>query len=51
MDHLGPGECTFRVLHSGSAVYVPKGVQWQKAKLQVMWFELDNTDVLTDKVI
>jgi len=50
MGHLGPGEYTFRVLHAGSAVYVPKGVQWQTAKLQVMWFELDTTDVLSDNV-
>ena len=50
MGHLGPGEYTFRVLHAGSAIYVPKGEQWQTAKLQITWFELDTTDVLTDNV-
>ena len=51
MGHLGPGEYTFKVLYAGgSAVYVPKGAQWQTAKLQVTWFELDTTDVLTDNI-
>jgi len=49
MGHLGPGEYTFKVLYTGSA-YVPKGLDWQTAKLQVTWFELDTTDVLTDNI-
>ena len=50
MGHLGPGEYTFKVLYAGSTVYVPKGLDWQTAKLEVTWFELTTTDVLADNI-
>ena len=50
MGHLNPGYYTFKVLHSGSAVYVPASLDWQAAKIDIMWFTITTTDVLHDRI-
>ena len=50
MGHLNPGYYTFKVLHSGSAVYVPSSMEWQAAKIDIMWFTHTTTDVLHDDI-
>lgn len=44
------GYYTFKILYRGSAAYVPANVEWQTAKMDVMWFEHTTTDVLTDNI-
>jgi len=50
MGHLNPGYYTFKVLYSGSAVYVPASMDWQAAKLDIMWFTVTTTDILYDDI-
>ena len=38
IGYLNPGYYTFKILHAGS-VYDPASVEWQAAKMDVMWFE------------
>lgn len=49
MGYLNPGYYTFKILYTGSA-YVPASLEWQAAKLDIMWFEQTTTDVLTDNI-
>ena len=49
MGYLNPGYYTFKILYAGSA-YVPASVEWQAAKMDVMWFEQLTTDVLSDNI-
>ena len=44
-----PGYYTFKILYTGTA-YVPAGLEWQAAKMDVMWFEHSTTDVLSDNI-
>ena len=50
MGYLNPGYYTFKILYTGSAVYVPASFEWQAAKMDVMWFEQATTDVLSDNI-
>ena len=44
-----PGYYTFKILYTGSA-YVPASLEWQAAKMDIMWFEHSTTDVLSDNI-
>jgi len=50
MGHLNPGYYVFKVLYAGSAVYVPASIDWQAAKIDIIWFTLTTTDVLRDEI-
>ena len=50
MGYLKLGYYTFKVLYTGSIVYVPSNVEWQTAKMDIIWFEQTTTDVLTDNI-
>ena len=50
MGHLNPGYYLFKVLYIGSAAYVPASIEWQAAKIDIMWFTLTTTDVIRDEI-
>ena len=49
MGYLNPGYYTFKILYTGYA-YIPPNVEWQTAKMDIIWFEQATTDVLTDNI-
>lgn len=49
MGYLHPGYYTFKIFYTGSAI-VPASVEWQTAKMDIMWFEQTTTDVLSDNI-
>lgn len=50
MGYLNPGYYTFKIWYAGSTVYVPGSLEWQTAKMDIMWFEQTTTDVLADNI-